>query len=65
MLVIFPAQAGIPEAGLALICHKTSPLDMCRNASINVSGDRRQLINDGSKDKIKIPKQTERITVKP
>ncbi|HEY9169949.1 MAG TPA: dicarboxylate/amino acid:cation symporter [Lutibacter sp.] len=38
MLVIVLAQAGIPEAGLALIFAIDRPLDMCRT-TINVSGD--------------------------
>ncbi len=38
MLVIVLAQAGIPEAGLALIFAIDRPLDMCRTV-INVSGD--------------------------
>ncbi len=38
MLVIVLAQAGIPEAGLALIFAVDRPLDMCRT-SINVTGD--------------------------
>lgn len=38
MLVIVLAQAGIPEAGLALIFGIDRPLDMCRTV-INVSGD--------------------------
>jgi Na+/H+-dicarboxylate symporter len=38
MLVIVLAQAGIPEAGLALIFAVDRPLDMCRTI-INVSGD--------------------------
>tara|TARA_R110001592_G_scaffold247568_1_gene509686 strand:+ start:5999 stop:7306 length:1308 start_codon:yes stop_codon:yes gene_type:complete len=38
MLVIVLAQAGIPEAGLALIFAVDRPLDMCRTV-INVSGD--------------------------
>jgi Na+/H+-dicarboxylate symporter len=38
MLVIVLAQAGIPEAGLALIFAVDRPLDMCRT-TINVSGD--------------------------
>lgn len=38
MLVIVLAQAGIPEAGLALIFAIDRPLDMCRT-SINVTGD--------------------------
>lgn len=38
MLVIVMAQAGIPEAGLALIFAVDRPLDMCRT-TVNVSGD--------------------------
>ena len=38
MLVIVLAQAGIPEAGLALIFAVDRPLDMCRTA-VNVPGD--------------------------
>ena len=38
MLVIVLAQAGIPEAGLALIFAVDRPLDMCRTA-VNVTGD--------------------------
>jgi Na+/H+-dicarboxylate symporter len=38
MLVIVLAQAGIPEAGLALIFAVDRPLDMCRTL-INVTGD--------------------------
>ena len=38
MLVIVLSQAGIPEAGLALIFAVDRPLDMCRTI-INVSGD--------------------------
>jgi Na+/H+-dicarboxylate symporter len=38
MLVIVLAQAGIPEAGLALIFAVDRPLDMCRT-SINVTSD--------------------------
>ena len=38
MLVIVLAQAGIPEAGLALIFAIDRPLDMCRT-TINVTGD--------------------------
>jgi len=38
MLVIVLAQAGIPEAGLALIFAIDRPLDMCRTV-VNVSGD--------------------------
>lgn len=38
MLVIVLGQAGIPEAGLALIFGIDRPLDMCRTV-VNVSGD--------------------------
>ena len=38
MLVIVLAQAGIPEAGLALIFAVDRPLDMCRTI-VNVTGD--------------------------
>lgn len=38
MLVIVLAQAGIPEAGLALIFAVDRPLDMCRTV-VNISGD--------------------------
>lgn len=38
MLVIVLGQAGIPEAGLALIFAIDRPLDMCRT-TVNVSGD--------------------------
>ena len=38
MLVIVLAQAGIPEAGLALIFATDRPLDMCRT-TVNVTGD--------------------------
>ncbi|MCO6480792.1 MAG: cation:dicarboxylase symporter family transporter, partial [Phaeodactylibacter sp.] len=37
-LVIVLAQAGIPEAGLALIFAVDRPLDMCRTIA-NVTGD--------------------------
>ena len=37
-LVIVLAQAGIPEAGLALIFAVDRPLDMCRTV-VNVTGD--------------------------
>jgi proton glutamate symport protein len=36
--VIVLAQAGIPEAGLALIFAVDRPLDMCRTV-VNVTGD--------------------------
>ena len=38
MLVIVLGQAGIPEAGLALIFAIDRPLDMCRTV-VNVTGD--------------------------
>ena len=38
MLVIVLGQAGIPEAGLALIFAVDRPLDMCRTIT-NISGD--------------------------
>ena len=38
MLVIVLNQAGIPEAGLALIFAMDRPLDMCRTV-VNVTGD--------------------------
>ena len=38
MLVIVLAQAGIPEAGLALIFAVDRPLDMCRTV-VNITGD--------------------------
>ena len=38
MLVIVLGQAGIPEAGLALIFAIDRPLDMCRTIT-NVTGD--------------------------
>lgn len=38
MLVIVLAQAGIPEAGLALIFALDRPLDMCRT-TVNITGD--------------------------
>ena len=38
MLVIVLGQAGIPEAGLALIIAVDRPLDMCRTI-VNVTGD--------------------------
>ena len=38
MVAIVLAQAGIPEAGLALIFAVDRPLDMCRT-TVNVTGD--------------------------
>ncbi len=56
MLVIVLAQAGIPEAGLALIVAIDRPLDMCRTV-INVSGDAAVSMMVASK--IKVPKPDE------
>lgn len=56
MLVIVLAQAGIPEAGLALIFAIDRPLDMCRTV-INVSGDAAVSMMVASK--IKVPKPIE------
>ncbi|RIA10199.1 Na+/H+-dicarboxylate symporter [Flavobacteriaceae bacterium MAR_2010_72] len=56
MLVIVLAQAGIPEAGLALIFAIDRPLDMCRTV-INVSGDAAVSMMVASK--IKVPKTEE------
>ena len=38
VLVIVLSQAGIPEAGLALIFAVDRPLDMCRTV-VNITGD--------------------------
>jgi Na+/H+-dicarboxylate symporter len=38
MLLIVLGQAGIPEAGLALIFAIDRPLDMCRTV-VNITGD--------------------------
>lgn len=54
MLVIVLAQAGIPEAGLALIFAIDRPLDMCRTV-INVSGDAAVSMMVASKIKIHKP----------
>ncbi len=56
MLVIVLAQAGIPEAGLALIFAIDRPLDMCRTV-INVSGD--AAVSMMVAGKIKVPKPNE------
>lgn len=56
MLVIVLAQAGIPEAGLALIFAIDRPLDMCRTV-INISGDAAVSMMVASK--IKVPKPEE------
>ncbi len=58
MLVIVLAQAGIPEAGLALIFAIDRPLDMCRTV-INVSGDAAVSMMVASK--IKVPKTEEKL----
>ena len=56
MLVIVLAQAGIPEAGLALIFAVDRPLDMCRTV-VNVSGDATvSLLVAKSVDKLGEPK---------
>jgi len=56
MLVIVLAQAGIPEAGLALIFAVDRPLDMCRTV-INVSGDAAvSILVAKSVDKLGAPK---------
>jgi len=56
MLVIVLAQAGIPEAGLALIFAIDRPLDMCRT-TVNVTGDAAvSMIVAKSVDKLGEPK---------
>ncbi|MDO9039608.1 MAG: dicarboxylate/amino acid:cation symporter, partial [Lutibacter sp.] len=56
MLVIVLAQAGIPEAGLALIFAIDRPLDMCRT-TVNVTGDAAvSMIVAKSLDKLHEPK---------
>jgi len=56
MLVIVLAQAGIPEAGLALIFAVDRPLDMCRTV-VNVTGDAAVTMMVGkSVDKLGEPK---------
>ncbi|HCE54503.1 MAG: dicarboxylate/amino acid:cation symporter [Lutibacter sp.] len=56
MLVIVLAQAGIPEAGLALIFAIDRPLDMCRT-TVNVTGDATvSMIVAKSLDKLHEPK---------
>ena len=56
MLVIVLAQAGIPEAGLALIFAVDRPLDMCRTV-VNVTGDATvSLLVAKSEGKIGTPK---------
>jgi Na+/H+-dicarboxylate symporter len=56
MLVIVLAQAGIPEAGLALIFAVDRPLDMCRTV-VNVSGDATvSMMVAKSVDKLNTPK---------
>lgn len=56
MLVIVLAQAGIPEAGLALIFAVDRPLDMCRTV-VNVTGDATvATLVAKSEDKLGVPK---------
>jgi Na+/H+-dicarboxylate symporter len=56
MLVIVLGQAGIPEAGLALIFAIDRPLDMCRT-TVNVTGDAAvSMIIANSVGKLKAPK---------
>lgn len=56
MLVIVLAQAGIPEAGLALIFAVDRPLDMCRTV-INVTGDASvSMMVAKSQDKLGVPR---------
>lgn len=56
MLVIVLAQAGIPEAGLALIFAVDRPLDMCRTV-VNVTGDATvSMLVAKSEGKLGIPK---------
>jgi len=55
MLVIVLGQAGIPEAGLALIFAIDRPLDMCRT-TVNVTGDAAvSMVVANSVDKLKEP----------
>jgi Na+/H+-dicarboxylate symporter len=56
MLVIVLAQAGIPEAGLALIFAVDRPLDMCRTV-VNVTGDATvSMLVAKSENKLREPK---------
>tara|TARA_R110002051_G_scaffold243722_3_gene303709 strand:- start:9978 stop:11285 length:1308 start_codon:yes stop_codon:yes gene_type:complete len=56
MLVIVLSQAGIPEAGLALIFAVDRPLDMCRTV-VNVTGDAAvSMMVAKSVDKLREPK---------
>lgn len=56
MLVIVLAQAGIPEAGLALIFAVDRPLDMCRT-TVNVTGDAAvSMMVAKSQNKLGVPK---------
>lgn len=58
MLVIVLAQAGIPEAGLALIFAIDRPLDMCRTI-ININGDATvTMIIAKSENKLDSPKRS-------
>ena len=57
MLLIVLGQAGIPEAGLALIFAVDRPLDMCRTM-VNVTGDATvSMMVAKSVGKLKIPKE--------
>ncbi|WP_405266315.1 dicarboxylate/amino acid:cation symporter [Cellulophaga sp. Ld12] len=57
MLVIVLSQAGIPEAGLALIFAVDRPLDMCRTV-VNVTGDAAvSMLVAKSVDKLHDPKE--------
>ncbi|WP_405246567.1 dicarboxylate/amino acid:cation symporter [Cellulophaga sp. Asnod2-G02] len=57
MLVIVLSQAGIPEAGLALIFAVDRPLDMCRTV-VNVTGDAAvSMMVAKSVDKLHDPKE--------
>ena len=59
MLVIVLGQAGIPEAGLALIFAVDRPLDMCRT-TVNVTGDAAvSMIVAKSVDKLGTPQPKE------
>ena len=57
MLVIVLGQAGIPEAGLALIFAIDRPLDMCRT-TVNVTGDAAvAMVVANSVGKLRYPKE--------
>lgn len=58
MLVIVLAQAGIPEAGLALIFAIDRPLDMCRTV-VNINGDAAvSMIIAKSENQLESPKRS-------